>query len=71
MSCIVTFALCLSSAAADDEYLSGMLRIRIMSATDIKAKTGMYISFYDFVTNSSDTYVYVTIMLAKCIEVYK
>ena len=32
-----------SAVYTEDEYLSGMLRIRIMSATDIKAKTGIYI----------------------------
>ena len=32
-----------SAVYTEDEYLSGMLRIRIMSATDIKAKTGMYL----------------------------
>ena len=25
---------------SEDEYLSGMLRVRIMSATDVKAKAG-------------------------------
>ena len=39
-----TFRLC--SGSTEDEYLSGMLRIRIMSATDIKAKTGIYFNIH-------------------------
>ena len=36
-----------SSLSTEDEYLSGMLRIRIMSATDIKTKTGIQSIYCD------------------------